>query len=362
MMARLVGIILGVILTTSGYVIGGWGVLGDWAQHLDLGPFEPHRPFVGWAAAITGALLLVAALTPRPKPKSRRKPAPVDLGGGEPLAAPVLSVEPVAAVEPVMTVEPPAEPVHAPVPVPVEPPSIVAIDPPGQPKVILSEPAPDAAPMVMAVVMTAADAPIEAVSTETFAELRAKLVALSRTETWPEAARVLSRLLRVAGNDREKAQAHCDLGDFARGQGRLDEAAEAYDEAVSFARSARAAKPDDFAVDDLLAGALSGVGDVAEMEGRLNEALSAFEEALALRRSHGGREAADPGAKRALSVSLERLADLREDRGHRMRALDLYRESYDVAARLAAADPARFGADLASTRARLAELEAKISG
>jgi hypothetical protein len=101
---------------------------------------------------------------------------------------------------------------------------------------------------------------------------------------------------------------------------------------------------------------------VAEMEGRLNDALSAFEEALALRRSHGGREAADPGAKRALSVSLERLADLREDRGHRMRALDLYRESYDVAARLAAADPARFGSDLASTRARLAELEAKVAG
>ncbi|MNY71091.1 hypothetical protein D3C86_2093560 [compost metagenome] len=61
-------------------------------------------------------------------------------------------------------------------------------------------------------------------------------------------------------------------------------------------------------------------------------------------------------------MSLERLADLREDRGHRMRALDLYRESYDVAARLAAADPARFGADLASTRARLAELEAKVAG
>ena len=94
---------------------------------------------------------------------------------------------------------------------------------------------------------------------------------------------------------------------------------------------------------------------------RLDAALSAFEEALALRRSRGGREAGDVGAQRALSVNLERLADLREDRGHRMRALDLYRESYDVAARLAAADPARFGPDLALTRQRLAELEAKIA-
>ncbi|KQZ06293.1 hypothetical protein ASD21_01280 [Caulobacter sp. Root1455] len=324
MMARLVGIILGVILATSGYVIAGLGVLGDWAQNLDLGPFEPHRPFVGWAAAITGAVLLVAALTPRPKRKSRRKPAPVDL---EPslVAAPVMAVEAAAA----------PEPEHAPI---VAPPIV--------------------APIIAASAMaTPAPAPVE-----TFEDLRARLVALSRQEAWSQAAQTLNRLLRLAGDDREKALSRRDLGDFARGQGRLDEAAEAYDEAVSYARAVRAAQPDDFAADELLASALSGVGDVAEMEGRLNDALSAFEEALALRRSHGGREAADPNARRALSVSLERLADLREDRGHRMRALDLYRESYDVAARLAAADPARFGADLASTRARLAELEAKVAG
>jgi len=336
MMARLVGIILGVILATSGYVIAGWGVLGDWAQHLDLGPFEPHRPFVGWAAAITGALLLVAALTPRPKPKARRKPVQASLGadlGGDLVAAPVAAT--LAAPEPtfVQSPEPEAPPIAAPIVA-----TTVAVAP--------APPAPTPTPT----------------PTENFAELRAQLVTLSRQEAWSDAAQTLNRLLRVAATDHEKALARRDLGDFARGQGRLDDAAEAYEEAVSYARSVRASKPGDFAADDLLASALSGVGDVAEMEGRLNEALSAFEEALALRRSHGGREAADPGARRALSVSLERLADLREDRGHRMRALDLYRESYDVAARLAAADPARFGADLASTRTRLAELEAKVAG
>ena len=324
MMARLVGIILGVILATSGYVIAGWGVLGDWALNLDLGPFEPHRPFVGWAAAITGALLLVAALTPRPKRKPKRKPAPVDLG--PPLAAAL-----------VMAVEPAPEPVAPPPPPEPAPTPVIA-------PVVAETPEPPPAPV------------------ETFEELRARLVTLSREEAWSAAAQTLNRLLRMASDDREKAVSRRDLGDFARGQGRLDEAAEAYEEAVSYARAVRAARPDDFAADDLLASALSGVGDVAEIEGRLNDALSAFEEALALRRSHGGREAADPNARRALSVSLERLADLREDRGHRMRALDLYRESYDVAARLAAADPARFGADLASTRARLAELEAKVAG
>uniref|UniRef100_B0SZE0 Tetratricopeptide TPR_2 repeat protein n=1 Tax=Caulobacter sp. (strain K31) TaxID=366602 RepID=B0SZE0_CAUSK len=334
MMARLVGIILGMVLATSGYVIAGWGVLGDWAQHLDLGPFEPHRPFVGWAAAITGALLLVAALTPRPKPKPRRGAGPVVLGG-EPVAAPVMAVE--VAPEPVVATAPEITPEVVQVVAPVD---------------LQPEPEPAFCPLPEAVQPPAA----------TFEELRAQLVALSQQEAWSEAARTLNRLLRLAGDDREKALANRDLGDFARGQGRLDEAAEAYEEAVSYARAFRAAKRDDFAADDLLAGALAGVGDVAEMEGRLNEALAAFEESLALRRSHGGREAADPGARRALSVSLERLADLREDRGHRMRALDLYRESYDVAARLAAADPSRFGADLASTRARLAELEAKVAG
>jgi tetratricopeptide (TPR) repeat protein len=323
MMARLVGIVLGAILATSGYVIAGLGVLGDWAQNLDLGPFEPHRPFVGWAAAITGAVLLVAALTPRFKRKTRRKAGPVDLGVADPHAVP--------AAMPAMAVEVAPEPEPAPAPI-------------------------AATPIVAPIIPAAAPAP------ETFEDLRAQLVTLSRQESWSQAAQTLNRLLRMASNDREKAVSRRDLGDFARGQGRLDEAAEAYEEAVSYARAVRAGKPDDFVDDDLLASALSGVGDVAEMEGRLNDALSAFEEALALRRSHGGREAADPGARRALSVSLERLADLREDRGHRMRALDLYRESYDVAARLAAADPARFGADLASTRARLAELEAKVAG
>jgi hypothetical protein len=338
MMARLVGFILGVILATSGYVIAGWGVLGGWAQHLDLGPFEPHRPFVGWAAAITGALLLVAALTPRPKPKPRRKPAAADLGGEVLVAAPVLAVEP--APEPAPLAEAAPTPVFA-----------TMVAPQVAPGTAKTAPEPVAAPIVL---------PIE-VPSEGFADLRARLVTLSRQAHWPEAARVLSRLLRVAADDRQKAQAQCDLGDFARSQGRLDEAAEAYEDAVSYARSARRATPDDFAADDLLAGALAGVGDIAELEGRLSQALSAFEESLALRRSHGGREAADPGARRALSVSLERLADLREDRGHRMRALDLYRESHDLAAHLAAADPARFGADLASTRARLAELEAKVA-
>ncbi|ATC23413.1 tetratricopeptide repeat protein [Caulobacter vibrioides] len=318
MLARLVGIILGLILASSGYVVAGWGSLGTWATTLDLGPFEPHRPAVGVAAAIVGGVLIVAALLPRPKRKPR-KTAPAPLGLELPdEAAP--SASPVAAAAA------PAAPVATPV----------------------SHTAP-AAP---------AAAPVA--PPRTFAEMRARLITLSREDSWGECARLLAAMKRAAHTDEELAIVHRDLGDFARAQGQLDEAGEAYETAVAYARQVRQTRPTD-ASTDLLAGALSGVGDVAEAEGRLDAALSAFEEALALRRSRGAREANDPNAQRALSVNLERLADLREDRGHRMRALDLYRESYDIAGRLAAADPARFGPDLAATRARLSELEARIS-
>jgi len=310
MLARIVGMALGAILATSGYVIAGWGSLGGWATNLELGPFEPHRPVVGVAAAVLGGILIVAAVTPRPKPKRRRKPEPLGLAMSDdpPIAVPVAH---------------------------------------------LAEAAPQITPVV------APDAVAHEGAT-TFDALRTELVALSRAERWPEAARVLVRLKQTAQGYRQQAIAARDLGDFAHGQGQLDDAAEAYAEAVSFARDALRETPNDAPAIELLAGTLSGVGDVAEAEGRLDEALTAFEESLTLRRSTGGREANDPHAQAALSISLERLADAREDRGHRMRALALYRESFDVSARLAAADPARFGSDFAATRQRLAELEAKV--
>lgn len=346
MLARLVGIILGLILATSGYVVAGWGSLGSWATNLDLGPFEPHRPTAGAAAAIVGGGLIIAALLPRRGPK--KKAAPMAFGLElEPQAQPIMG-EPTMAqpstAQPTMAQAVTAQPIPAPAPAPMS-------APPPQP---VATPATAVAP-------PRPQAPPSPPRPETFAEMRVRLVALAQDGSWAEAARILASMKRAADTDEELAIVYRDLGDFARGQGQTDDAAEAYETAVSYAREVRQARPNDETA-ELLAGALSGVGDTAEAEGRLDAALSAFEEALALRRSRGGREAGDTQAQRALSVNLERLADLREDRGHRMRALDLYRESYDIAGRLAAADPARFGPDLAATRARMTELEAKISG
>jgi hypothetical protein len=331
MLARLVGIVLGVILATSGYAAADWGPLwgplGDWAKHLDLGPFEPHRPIAGMAAAIVGGGLVIAALLPG-KRKARAKPLAL---GQEPDVRWIpygQPVPPLAPPQPQPRPQPEPQAISAPVPPPTAPAPNAAPPPPPQPP--------------------------------TFAELRVRLVTAARTEAWAEGARVLMAMKSAARTDEDKALLHRDLGDFAHGQGRMDDAGDAYETAVSYARQVRHDRPTDDTV-ELLAGALCGVGDVAEAEGRLDVALSAFEEALALRRSRGGRESGDPGAQRALSVNLERLADLREDRGHRMRALDLYRESYDIAGRLAVADPARFGPDLVATRTRLNELEAKIA-
>ncbi|MBU2135664.1 MAG: tetratricopeptide repeat protein [Alphaproteobacteria bacterium] len=142
-----------------------------------------------------------------------------------------------------------------------------------------------------------------------------------------------------------------DAGDFARAQGRSDDAIEAYDQALAYARQAQAP--------ELIADALLNVGDMAYEEHRLDFAVESYDEAVALRRQIA-REVGGPEARRALSIALERLADAREDRGHRTRALDLYRESEAIAAELAQADAARYGGDLATTRQRLEELEARI--
>jgi tetratricopeptide (TPR) repeat protein len=190
-----------------------------------------------------------------------------------------------------------------------------------------------------------------------FVALRGQLHALARQEAWPEAAALARRLPALAGDDHQRLLAAIDLGDLSRAQGRLDEAHEAYEDAAALGRGLLAAAPADPGAAKALADALTGVGDIAAEEGRLDAALEAYEEVVALRR----KSAAAPADRRALSLALERLADAREDRGHRVRALALYKESFDIAGALAAADPATYGADLAVTRERLAELEARLA-
>lgn len=346
MAARILNFILGLLLVAVGWAIAE--PAGQAGQHLPpmaLGLLEGHRPFIGWGAVALGFVALLSAVLPRGGgPKGGRKGPPVANFEAEP--------------EPSHTDAHPAEGAHAshtshatalieeePAPFPA---AVSVMAPAAEPA---PAPAPDPAPTPVASTGGA----------ETFPDLRNRLRELVRAEAWTEAAALARRLSASATNDEERLAAAQDLGDFARTHGDSEDAAEAYDTALGYARHMMDAAPTDPGRMATLSGVLTGVGDVAQDEGRLEAALEAYEESVALCRKVAA-VAPSAGARRALSLALERLADAREDRGHRVRALDLYRESFDIAADLASLDPQAYGEDLAVTRRRLSELEARLAG
>lgn len=329
MLGRIIGMLLGLALGGVAYAILTPGGLEGRIPPIPLGAFETLRMFVAAACAGLGVLLFIAALMPKGPSgplggKTRRKggpPVTVDFTADP---APAPSHDHGSTHASLAAEAPVAAEAHAPETVavaePVPEPAVHSGAPPGAPGA--------------------------------FAEARRALHDHTRAERWSEAADIVRRLSSLAGDDQERRIAAQDAGDFARAQGLSDQAAEAYDEALSLARQ----------IGDpaALADALTNVGDVAYEEHRLDGAVDAYEEALALRRGLVEASPSDVAAKRALTLALERLADAREDRGHRVRALDLYRQSLDISGALASADPVAYGEDLAVTRRRLAELEAKV--
>jgi len=327
MLARIVGILLGLALGGLGYAILDPRALEGRIPPIPLGAFQPEAVVLGWVVAGFGLVIFIAALMPKGPPspgggKRRRGGAPVTVdftsastfespGAEGPMAAHSLDQEIAArALAEALATAGPAPAAGSP-------------QPPGAPP-----------------------------GGGDFTQTRLDLHAQVRSEDWSQAAATLRRLSSLAGDDRQRLLAALDAGDFARAQGQAEDAAEAYGEALAYAR--RLGDP------EALADGLTNCGDMAYEAHRLDEAAQAYEEGLDLRR--GLVEAApwNAAGRRALSLALERLADLREDRGHRSRALDLYRESLEIAGGLARADPARYGADLAVTRQRLAELEARV--
>ncbi|MDB5468963.1 MAG: Tetratricopeptide 2 repeat protein [Caulobacter sp.] len=358
MAARLIGLVLGLLIAAAGWMVVRplVGNIGPAVPGLDLADFESLRPLIGWGALGLGGLAVLVNLWPGGRKRRRPLPSgmdqPITFTADPPAGvavrhnapdlklnlapmAPGPSPFPITAASPT----PMAEPVRArPVDVVVSaelarralPPVAPGPDPSGPPQ-------------------------------ETFGQLRAALKSRVREEKWGEAGEMLKRLPALALTHNDRMVGAQDLGDFARSQGRIDDAADAYGHALSYARLLHEIEPADPVAASDLAGALINVGDMATDEGRLDAALGAYEDAVALRRkliaNHGARRL----DRRALSIALERLADAREDRGHRVRALDLYRESVELAGALAAEDPQRYGAELQGTRTRLAELEARLS-
>ena len=385
MLGRIVGLLLGLGLMGLAYAILNPGGLEGRIPPIGLGAFEAVRTGLALAAGLLGLTMSAAALAgavrKTDEPPERERPvfrfedeppqaetswrdipaddSPFDLGlqpvapttepepaafplepdvrgAPEPFAPlaplPALAASPAPEPEPEPTPEPPAESLPAAEAAVEEPPA--PIEP------VASEPAPEPAA-----------APPAEPSGLTFAQARAALHDHARAENWTEAAQALQQVSALAASPHEQILAAQDAGDFARAQGRNDEAFEAYEEALFYAR--QAGSPDE------LSDALINSGDMACEEHRLDAAVAAYEEAVALRR---GAVTGGAGSEpvRRLALALERLADAREDRGHRMRALDIYRESTALMAGLAAADAERFGADHAASQQRLAELEARV--
>ena len=325
MLGRIFGMLLGLALGGVGYAILHPGGLEGRIPPIPLGAFETLRFMVAAVAIGLGAIIFIAALMPKGPGgsggggKKRRK-------GGPPVTIDFTDPAPMAAHDHGSTHAHHEADVVAEAPEPI---TLAEAEP--EPEVHSG--APPGAPGA-------------------FAEARRELHDHTRAERWSEAADIVRRLSSLAGDDHQRRIAAQDAGDFARAQGLTDQAADAYDEALTYAR--QIGEP------AALADALTNVGDVAYEEQRLDTAVDAYEEALALRRAFAQAQPADLSGKRALSLALERLADAREDRGHRMRALDLYKESLDISGALASADPVAYGEDLAVTRRRLAELEAKV--
>ena len=372
MLGRIIGLLLGLGLGGFAYATLNPSGLQGQIPVLDLGAFESVRLGVAMASGALGAALVIAALVRTP---NRRRPA-----HSRPLAGFTFADDPVDAKEAALPEEPRPFPGLTPLqaleaaPLP-EPASFPAEVTHPQTETQLAAPlsaitaatpleahgetATESAPQEMArpephplepALVTAAPAEPSMV-VEDFDAARAELRTHARAEAWGPAALALQRVKALASSDRQQMLAAQDAGDFARAQGRSDDAIEAYDLALAYAR--QAGEP------DLMADALLNVGDMAYEEHRLDSAVESYESALDLRRKIAGTDHT-PSARRALSIALERLADAREDRGHRTRALDLYRESEAIAAELAATDAAKYGGDLAATRERLQELEARV--
>lgn len=363
MLSRIFGLLLGLALGGAAYVVLNPGGLEGRIPPIDLGAFESVRFGVALAAGLLGAAVAVASFAGPGERRRRRDDLPVIAGfdfdppTGPPAEAepPAPQFEPAAASEldaldgrdPFPDTTPPAEIEPAPFPLASdepEPAPLAAIAAGSAPQVESPH-----APAESPALEPAASAP--ASDSFSFEAARTALHAAARAEAWSEAADALRLVRKLAVDERQHMLAAQDAGDFARAQGLTDDAIEAYDEALAYARMAGSPAE--------TADALINVGDMAYDEHRLDYAVANYEEAVDLRRQIA-RDRGSPEARRSLSVALERLADAREDRGHLMRALDLYRESEAITAELAQADAARFGGDFAATRKRLEELEARV--
>ena len=76
--ARLLSLLLGLMLGPIGWaIVDPKGPTAARLPPLDLGMFEGHRIFIGWALAALGIAAVLSAVLPKSSAKPRRKGPPV---------------------------------------------------------------------------------------------------------------------------------------------------------------------------------------------------------------------------------------------------------------------------------------------
>ena len=148
------------------------------------------------------------------------------------------------------------------------------------------------------------------------------------------------------------------LGDIARGRGRISDAIQLYQQALAIGERLARLDPDNTNFQRYLAVSYNSLADLARDAGNTGEAERQYRQGLAIGERLAQLDPNDTTFQRDLSVSYNRLADLARDAGNTGEAGRLYRQGLAIRERLAQLDPndTDLKRDLAVSYNRLADL------
>jgi tetratricopeptide (TPR) repeat protein len=148
------------------------------------------------------------------------------------------------------------------------------------------------------------------------------------------------------------------LGDIARGRGRITDATQLYQQALAIDEQLTRRDPDDTGFQRNLATSYNSLADLARDAGNTGEAERLYRQGLAISERLARLDPGDAGFQRDLSFSYNRLAELARDAGNTGEAERLYRQGLAISERLARLDPgnAGFQRDLSFSYDKLAQL------
>ncbi len=130
-----------------------------------------------------------------------------------------------------------------------------------------------------------------------------------------------------------------DLGDMAVEAGRLDQAREAFTQALTIAERRSKSDPGNADCQYSLSASQSRVGNVLTAQGSLSAALDSYQSSLAIVERLAKSDPNNAEWQRNLSVSRDKIADVLNAQGNLPGALDNYQSSLAIRSRLAKGDP-----------------------